>query len=48
MSKETFDMLYNVRTPDSYWFPSPRNSIAALENLVKLSEMALEGVWEGD
>lgn len=48
LSKESFDMLYTARTPDSYWFPSPRNSIAALENLVRLSEMALEGVWEGD
>ena len=48
ISKESFDMLYTERTPDSYWFPSPSNAIAALENLVRLSEMALEGVWEGD
>ena len=49
LSETTFSLLYdNERSPNDYWFPSPEHSITALECLVELSEMALDGVWEGD
>ena len=48
ITQETFNLISNERDPDDYWFPSPKNAITALENLVRLSEMGLVGVWEGD
>lgn len=42
------EAIYEEWDPEYYWCPTPKNAMKALQQLVALAALALEGYWDGD